>query len=271
MNWTKYLWGSWSWSRPLKSLAWIYGILAIVAYCFGPELLFRPPDAGYTASETNVFSIATEDHQQIGCLWQAPPHATSPVIFFAHGNAEDLSDGDALRQEWKERGYGVFFYDYPGYGISTGKPNEASVTHATNAAWKHLTKTLAIDPQRIIIIGRSVGSGPAVALASQQPHAGLVLISPFHSAFRCVTRVPLFLGDLFPNIERIPQIKTPLLIIHGERDRVIPFSQGRSLFEKSPSLQKTFLPLPRAGHNDLFEEYEDEIYQAIDAWCPVAR
>ena len=109
----------------------------------------------------------------------------------------------------------------------------------------------------MIIVGRSVGCGPSLALAQKHDHAGVILISPFTSAFQSVTRVPIFLGDMFPNEKVITSLHSPLLIIHGENDRVIPCSQGRALFDKSPSNNKAWLSLPNCGHNDLFDSHHD--------------
>ena len=76
---------------------------------------------------------------------------------------------------------------------------------------------------------------------------------PFMSTFRSITRIPLFPGDRFPNHNHLAEVTTPLLVIHGKKDQVIPFSQGEDLFRRSPSRQKTFLPVEHARHNDLFE------------------
>lgn len=80
----------------------------------------------------------------------------------------------------------------------------------------------------------------------------MVLISPFLSAFRTVTGIPLLPCDRFPNTRFIRKIETPLLIIHGEDDDIIPFSHGQKLFDLSPSRDKTLLPVVDTGHNDLF-------------------
>ena len=74
----------------------------------------------------------------------------------------------------------------------------------------------------------------------------------------------MFMGDMFPNDEVIRTIKTPLLIMHGENDRVIPFSQGRSLYERSSSEDRTWLPLSACGHNDLFDVHYDLMLQSVD-------
>jgi fermentation-respiration switch protein FrsA (DUF1100 family) len=122
------------------------------------------------------------------------------------------------------------------------------------ACWKHLIAS-GIPASSIIITGRSVGSGPSVWLASQTEPAGLILISPFKSAFTTAFDLPfpLYPRDRFPNLERIRSFDRPLLVVHGEEDEVIPVSHGRTLVETCPSNEKKFLGIPYAGHNDLFE------------------
>jgi pimeloyl-ACP methyl ester carboxylesterase len=263
VDWKKKLLGTWSWKRPFVSLAWVYGIMAVVALVFGSRLLFRPPVAGYEADGVHFRRMEVEG-KALGYVWRAPRDASSPVLFFSHGNAEDLADYEWLYEEWENRGYGVLAYDYPGYGISSGVPTEESVNEAALTAWQYGVKELGVDPQRAFLVGRSVGCGPTLVLAQKVPHAGVVLISPFTSAFKAATRVPMFMGDMFPNDEVIRTIKTPLLIMHGENDRVIPFSQGRSLYERSPSEDRTWLPLPACGHNDLFDVHYDLMLQSVD-------
>lgn len=263
MNWKRRLLGKWSWKRPFVSLLWIYFLLALIAYFFGAKLLFRPPDSGYTMDNTRYYAIENQTTAKIGYTWLKPPHDKAPVIFFSHGNAEDISGYDWIFDQWQQSGCGVFAYDYPGYGISEGAPTEASVNESAETAWNYLRDTLGVPAERVIIVGRSVGCGPSLALAQKQDHAGLILISPFRSAFQSVTRVPIFFGDMFPNEQVITSIHTPLLIIHGENDRVIPCSQGRALFDLSPSHQKTWLMLPSSGHNDIFFDHYDELLEKM--------
>lgn len=263
MNWKQRLLGKWSWKRPFVSLLWIYFLLAIIAYFFGHKLLFRPPARGYELDKARYHVIEQGSGSAIAYTWLHPPNDKAPVIFFSHGNAEDLSAYDWIFDQWQQSGCGVFAYDYPGYGISEGTPTEASVNASAEAAWNYLTVTLGVPSERVIIVGRSVGCGPSLALAQKQDHAGLILISPFRSAFQSVTRVPIFFGDMFPNEQVITSIHTPLLIIHGQNDRVIPCSQGRALFDKSPSHDKTWLLLPDCGHNDLFDDHFDDVFDKM--------
>ncbi|MEM9236584.1 MAG: alpha/beta hydrolase, partial [Verrucomicrobiota bacterium] len=133
-----------------------------------------------------------------------------------------------------------------------GRPSESSCERAIDAAWKYLTENQGVRPADILIVGRSVGSGPSVWLADRVEPAGLVLISPFTSTF--AVRAPAHLvlpGDRFPNLKRIRGIDHPLLVIHGQDDFLIPPSHGRDLVNASPAALKRFVGVPNAGHNDL--------------------
>lgn len=263
VNWKQRLLGKWSWKRPFVSLLWIYLMLAIIAWFFGHKFLFRPPVCGYEIDQTRYHVIEPGVGRTIAYTWLKPSHDKAPVIFFSHGNAEDLSGYDWIFDQWQQSGCGVFAYDYPGYGISEGEPTESSVNESAETAWQFLRDTLGIPAERVIIVGRSVGCGPSLVIAQKNAHAGLILISPFRSAFQSVTRVPVFFGDLFPNEDVISSIHSPLLIIHGEKDRVIPCSQGRALFDRSPSNDKSWLMLPDCGHNDIFDEHYDLLLEKM--------
>ena len=119
-----------------------------------------------------------------------------------------------------------------------------------DAAYGYLTVTRGTPPDRVIIYGRSVGSGPAVHLAAGKPAAGLILQSPFVSAFRVLTRIPLLPFDKFPNYRDIRKVHCPLLIIHGDADTVIPSWHGRKLYGLANEPKK-FVSVQGADHNDL--------------------
>jgi abhydrolase domain-containing protein 17 len=250
MNWKKILIGTWSWKRPFYTLAWVYFLLALFAIFFADWLIFQPPGTPYPEDRSH-FSLIGEGDETIA-IYARPAAPGMPTLLWSHGNAQNLESLRPALDSLNLQGFGVISYDYPGYGESGGKPTEKGCYRAVEATYQHLTKTLATKPSEIILIGQSVGSGPTTWLASEKEHRSVVLIAPFLSAFRTVTRIPIFPADRFPNLKRITEFKTPLLIIHGEEDQVIPFQQGKKLYELSPSDQKTFLPVPEAGHNDLF-------------------
>lgn len=263
MNWKRILIGKWSWSRPFKTIAWVYGILLVIALFFADFLIFQPPGTPYSINEANFTLINDSDGSSIAAYFR-PAGEGMPTLLWSHGNAENLSSVKHAMDGLNEMGFGVLAYDYPGYGDSPGKPSEEGCQDAIALAYQYLVKDKKIPPSKIILAGQSVGSGPTCWLAETHEHGAVLLISPFLSAFRTVTRIPLFPGDRFPNLHRIKNISTPLLVIHGEDDKVIPFAHGKKLFELSPSDQKTFLPIPDAGHNDLFIKEPFRIFGALD-------
>ena len=201
--------------------------------------------------------------RRIGRRHPPPGGPGKPTLLYSHGNAEDLGGVVPLLSPWHDQGFGIFAYDYPGYGQSTGKPTEASCERAIEAAWSHLTESSHVAPATIVVVGRSVGSGPAVWLCTGKQPAGLVLISPMMSVYRVRLPAPIFPGDRFPNLDRMPDIHCPLLVVHGEADSIIRPRHGQRLHQAHPGPDKTLLLIPGAGHNNLFRVGGDEIEQAI--------
>lgn len=260
-NWKKWLIGEWNWKRPIKSLVLIYLLLCLFALVFSNMVLFQPPKAKYTTDIDGFDLIARPNGEQVA-IYYHPATAGMPTLLWSHGNAEDIGYLQERLGSFRAEGYGILAYDYPGYGRSDGKPNEQGCYEACEAAYLHLTQKINISPEHIIIYGQSVGSGPSVKLASEKPCAGLMLVSPFISAFRTVTRVPLFPGDQFKNIHRIGDVKVPLLVVHGDRDQVIPQWHGKKLYELHPG-PKMWAGIDGAGHNDIYILATDEIMQSL--------
>lgn len=260
MNWRRILLGTWSWRRPLYSLAFIYAALAVFACNFVDKLIFLPPQPGYVADYQDLIRLETSAGESVAAV-HLPASGDKPTLLYSHGNAEDIGGVLPLLLPWHRQGLGIMAYDYPGYGHSTGKPTEPSCERAIQASWDHLTGPAGVPPERIVIVGRSIGCGPAIWLAGREKHAGLVLVSPFTSVYRLRPPARMFPGDRFPNIDRIPNINSPLLIVHGERDNIIPPKHGRRLFDAHPGPDKKYFEVPEAGHNNLFRVGGD----AIDA------
>ena len=120
------------------------------------------------------------------------------------------------------------------------------------AAYDYLTHELRTPPEKIILYGRSLGSGVTVHLAAHRPAAGLVLESPFVSVFRVITHYALFPFDKLPNLRDIRKINCPVLVMHGTLDRVIPFWHGKAVYAAATT-PKSCLWVEGAGHNNLVE------------------
>lgn len=189
--------------------------------------------------------------------------ADSPVILYSHGNGEDLSSVRHKLHEFQQRGFAVIGYDYQGYGASSGKPSVKGAYRNIEAIYRFLTESEKIPPEKIIVTGYSVGSGPSCWLASHFPVGGLIVEAPFASAFQVVLPFSNLPGDRFPNLKHIRQCQVPILIFHGEKDRVIPVRNGKKLFEAAPEPKKLIL-VPGAGHYDIQENLDEQYWQEIE-------
>ena len=183
-------------------------------------------------------------------------------MLFSHGNAEDLGlIYDWFREFARALKVNVLAYDYTGYGLSQNegeRPSEADVLADVEAAFDYLANVLNIKPETIILYGRSLGSGPSCHLAQLQSKrgqsvAGVILQSPLMSAFRVALRFRFSLpGDAFCNIDKVSSINSPVFIIHGTHDEVVPFSHGQELYLALQENSK-YRPfwVDNAGHNNI--------------------
>lgn len=233
--------------RILLYLFLTYAIVSIYVFFFANDLIFYKFKPSYKDNE-NIIKITTADGAIISAIYLPNKKATYTVLV-SHGNAEDLGHISSFLQTFQAQGFAVFAYDYHGYGTSTGKPSEKNSYADINAAYDYLTTKLHVPPDRIILYGRSIGAAVAIDLAVRKPIAGLIIESPFLTAYRTVTQIPLFPFDKFNNLAKIKKIKVPILVIHGKQDREIPFWQGKKLYEiANPPKQNYWV---EAGHNDL--------------------
>lgn len=239
-------WHLWRW---LRLLLLIYVAVGTWGWLDGDRRIFLPFPSSY-GNEGDILQLASGDKETIAALHLTNPDADLTLLY-SHGNAEDLGDIRPRLERLQNLGFNVLAYDYRGYGLSSGRPTERGAYADIEAAYRYLRDRQHIPAEQIVLFGRSIGSGPSLYLASQEPVGGLILESAFVSIFRILTRLPLYPFDKFPNLQRIAAIDCPVLLIHGDRDRVIPFWHGQALFERA-SEPKVWFPVPGAGHNDVW-------------------
>jgi hypothetical protein len=158
---------------------------------------------------------------------------------------------------------------YRGYGGSTGSPSEAANVGDARLAYAALVRE-GVPPSSIVAYGESLGSGIAVQLAAELPVAGVILDAPYTSIVDVAAKaypflpVRLFLVDRYETTRYIAKIKAPLLILHGERDGVVPVAMGRELARLAPGPKKLVV-FPNGHHSDLYVEGNNAI-DAVRAW-----
>lgn len=178
-----------------------------------------------------------------------------PVILICHGNAEDIGQYD-VRQLANIFRTNICVFDYAGYGLHSERYSSEQNCHDDiMLVYKYLISTKGYKANQIVILGRSLGSGPACQLAYNMcnkhlPPLGLILISPIMSCAKVVTNIWIP-GDLFTNYKLAPYITCPTLVIHGNADKIVPYECGKSLSLLFPNLYK-LETLPNIGHNDIF-------------------
>jgi abhydrolase domain-containing protein 17 len=268
LPWQKLLIGELSWRRLVVSVLFIYGFFTVYVYLRADSMIFLPPTASYQ-DNPDILKINVTPTEQISAIYRANPKAAYTILY-VHGNASDLGDVRPYLEQWATWGFSALAYDYRGYGTSDGYPSESNAYQDAEAAYTYLTQTLEIPPSKIIVYGRSVGSGSATALVSRYPVAGLILESAFTSAFRVVVPFPILPFDKFPNQDRLRQVRCPVLVMHGRADEVVPFSHGQALFAKAQE-PKQSLWIEGAGHNDFADVAGDRYRQALVGFDKLLR
>lgn len=243
-----------------------YGIMCIVVFFLSDYIMYPIPEP-YQDKQipVTVIKLTTKNAQKISAVY-LPNRTAKYTLLISHGNGEDLRMIFPWLEAFQAHGFSVFAYDYQGYGTSSGKPSENKTYMDIDAAYDYLTNTLNIPKNQILLVGRSIGSGPTIDVAKRVPVAGIILESPFLTAFRVMTHWPLFPIDKYRNNVKILKISVPILFIHGTKDRVVPFWQGEALYKLATS-PKRFYRVEGAGHNDITEIGNEQYWKTIQEFA----
>lgn len=252
--------------RLLILLGIAYVLLAIGAHFLSRWMLFPRPPVKYELGPDYVQLTAPDGVKIAARHWPNPK--AKYTLLYLHGNYEDLgSIGDYLPQFIAE-GYAVFAFDYRGYGHSEGTPTEANACSDAALAYEYMRSKLGVPADRIVLFGYSLGAGSAVELARHQPAAGLVVQGAFVSAYRVMTTFPVFPGDKFANITKLPELKLPVLVIHGTADDTVSFWHAEKLYE-AITVRKAKLFVEGGPHAGLADftgpRYWDELRKFTDS------
>lgn len=212
-------------------------------------------------------SYCASDGVKISAWW-VPAGPQRAVVLFCHGNAGNISHRLQTISLLNSLGLSVFIFDYRGYGQSEGSPTEEGTYRDARGAWDYLTGVKGVPPSSIIIHGRSLGGSVAAWLARETSPGRLVLESTF-SSFRDAARYhcafpPAYLlfTYRYNTAEYVKGVRCPLLVLHSRDDEVIPFEQGRAVFQAAGE-PKAFVEI-RGGHNEGFMVSGREYRAALD-------
>uniref|UniRef100_A0A7R9YE29 Serine aminopeptidase S33 domain-containing protein n=1 Tax=Pinguiococcus pyrenoidosus TaxID=172671 RepID=A0A7R9YE29_9STRA len=229
--------------------------------CALSSIVFQPPSFPSTIPKSDVIELQTKHNSKIAGLHVELNSEITVVV--SHGNAEDLGMISKWAMDFaRQLQVNVLCYDYDGYGHSEGTPTEIGCYNDIDAVLEYLTAPpplgKGVDVQSIVFFGRSLGSGPTCYMAQKlslagTPPAGVVLQAPLLSALRVALDLRYtFQCDMFPNVHRVRDFRTPTLIIHGTHDEIVPFWHGERLFfTLPPQYRARPLWVHGAGHNNI--------------------
>ncbi|MEY4670085.1 MAG: hypothetical protein RL518_2784 [Pseudomonadota bacterium] len=196
-------------------------------------------------------------------------NGSESVVLFTHGNRHNITKFREHYRLFAALGQSFFTFDYPGYGRSPGTPSEKSVYASARAAYAHITNNRGYSPKKIIAYGCSMGGAVAIELAQHVPVAGLITESTFTNTWDMAKHLypflPLWrlLPKRFENDRKVPHIKVPMLIIHGEKDPIVPVSMASQLARGAIHPARTIV-IPDANHINSLELGAADLQGAIE-------
>jgi uncharacterized protein len=247
------------WAAAILALA-VLGVLLLV--WMGQRTLIYFPDrdvpspavTGLTGVEAVRIPAADGVTLQ---AWFLPSRSQqpSPAVIVFNGNAGNRAYRSSLASALREQGLSVLLFDYRGFGDSDGTPTERGLHEDARAVRGYVAGRSDVRADRLVYFGESLGTAVAVRLAVEQPPGGVVLRSPFTSLVDLgrlhypILPVRWLLRDRFSSIDAIGSVRSPVLIVAGDRDRIVPLEQSRELFERTPE-PRELVVVQGADHND---------------------
>lgn len=258
----------------LLVLLGVYVLSGVALYYLQERIFFlsKTLEADYVFKFSSPFqevNLTTADGASLNALHFEQPNPKGVILYY-HGNAGTLKRWGRVVQYHIKLGYDVVIMDYRGYGKSSGKRSEAKMLSDAMLFYKYTSERYAED--KITVYGRSLGTGLATYVASQNQPRRLMLETPYHDLKSLSQRYyPIFPIGLalrfnFKSNEYMKTVPCPVHIFHGTEDWVVPYSHGKRLFESIPEGQATFYTIPEGAHKNLieFEEFREAVEGILD-------
>lgn len=256
-------------------LAGIYVLICLIFYFFQHFFFFRPELLPHEFTYKYPFdfeekTFEMEDGGRINAIYFRVPNSRG-VIYYLKGNSRSIKGWGKFAKDFVSNGYDFFMMDYRGFGKSRGKRTEPILYNDAQTLYKWLSSQY--NEEDIVVYGRSMGSGIAARIASWNRPKMLILDSPYYSFYHQVKRygfiLPLrwLLRYQIRTDQFFRKIESPVLLIHGTKDRLIPFEHSVRLQQIRPELAY-LLPIEGGGHNDLpdYPEYHQYLYDILNGY-----
>jgi fermentation-respiration switch protein FrsA (DUF1100 family) len=268
--------------RILIGVGLAYLVLLLLAWLFQDRLAFPAPRAKLPdpkrlgVENGERVELVSGDGTKLVGWYLTPKSPTSAGLLWFYGNGETVAAIWPIVREFQPPGTAVLVLDYPGYGGSGGRATEGALYAAADAAYAALTARPDVDPRRIYVYGRSLGSAVATYTAAHHPVAGLIVESPFTNAAAMAKYhyglLPRFLLRLsLDNVANVRRVSCPILLFHGDADRLVPTAMGMAVAAAAAGPVEVVL-IHGAGHNDTYDiggrSYRDKMWRFIGRTGP---
>tara|TARA_B100000029_G_scaffold241104_1_gene238344 strand:- start:1460 stop:2260 length:801 start_codon:yes stop_codon:yes gene_type:complete len=244
------------------SALFIYVIIGTILFFFQRKILFNVSGIPKKPKEYNLnrvmeVSIHTSDNLDL-LAWYHEPLKDKPILIYFHGNSFDIGERAYRIKRYTDHGFGVLLLAWRGYSGNSGKPSEKNLYIDGESAIQWVKKKLNYNTDQIIIYGESLGSAVAVEMGTKYKFKSIILEAPFTSITEIAQKryflypVKSLILDKFDNFSKIDKIKSPLFIISGKKDEIVPHSHSQKLYMKAKEPKKNLF-IDEAMHNNLYD------------------
>ncbi len=264
--------------KVLAGLLAAYLVVVAAAYVLQRRLMYfpdpqrvSPAQAGLSGVEERVLTMP--DRVRV-VAWYAKAKPGNPTVLYFHGNAGNLAARAYRIQAYMEQGWGVYMLSYRGYGGSGGTATEKDNVADARIAYGALLME-GVDPADVVLYGESLGSGVAARLATERKAAALVLEAPYTSILDIARKAYPFLPtqwvllDRYETVKVLPQVRMPVLILHGRLDGIIPIAMGQQLYAIANE-PKRLIAFDDGAHSNLYAPGRDA-YLKVRDWLRTFR
>lgn len=229
------------------------------SYLYVPYQVFPNP-ALINVADMQVIEVTTADNLKLKALYKAPATPSMPVIVLFHGNGGSIAiRGYRARDFIDAGGYGFLLAEYRGYASNPGKPTEEGLYNDARAYMKWLTGEQKISQNRIVLYGESLGTGIATQMALEYADVKALVLEAPYTTMPAVAQKHMFwlpvywlVRDRYNNIDKIERVKSPLLVMHGQKDGVVPYKHGAKVFQNAKT-KKRLESFSEGNHVNLYQ------------------
>ena len=246
-----------------------YLLIVIFVFFYQRNLLYHPSENNYTSDKINFayeeIYIPTSEGKKLKAWFHKKNLKQKKTMIFFHGNAGNLSNRIYKLNLIKNFDINFLIVAYRGFSGNEGNPTEAGLYQDARDALKWLNKQ-GVEDKQIIIYGESLGTGVSAEVAQNKNFAGIILESPFTSMVDACKHyyfylpVSFLLKDRYETVKKLKNIKVPILIMHGEKDKIVPFKMGKKVFLEANEPKHSYFP----KEDDHMMEYNENLLEGFN-------